>query len=175
MCRHADIQPRTHLEVRFRWPNNNLDQTARFSPAFPRCRKLHKNQDRIVRMIDCSVPEGSPRFSSRIVRIFPQLISPAAITARTIMSRNRFILQIPPIFVFSLFIRLPHLETPGAPYPRRRAPTLLVGFFSGKQNDRLDHCFIFQGQFFHFCPVDKNREVEDNLSDPVAIRLLFRE
>lgn len=42
-------------------------------------------------------------------------------------------------------------------------------------NDSLDHCFIFQGQFFHFCPVDRNREVEDNLSDPVAIRLLFRE
>ena len=39
----------------------------------------------------------------------------------------------------------------------------------------LDHCFIFQGQFFHFCPIHWNGEVEDNLPDPVAIRLPFRE
>ena len=41
--------------------------------------------------------------------------------------------------------------------------------------DGFDHCFIFQGQFFHFCPIHRNGEVEDNLPDPVAIRLLFRE
>ncbi len=46
---------------------------------------------------------------------------------------------------------------------------------AGQKRYNFDHCFIFQGQFFHFCPVDRNREVEDNLSDPVAIRLLFRE
>ena len=39
----------------------------------------------------------------------------------------------------------------------------------------VDHCFIFQGQLFHFCPIYRNREVEDNLPDPVAIRLFFRE
>ena len=39
----------------------------------------------------------------------------------------------------------------------------------------LDHCFIFQGQFCHFCSIHRNGEVEDNLPDPVAIRLLFRE
>ena len=40
---------------------------------------------------------------------------------------------------------------------------------------RVDHCFIFQGQFFHFCSIHRDREVEDNLPNPVAIRLLFRE
>ena len=41
--------------------------------------------------------------------------------------------------------------------------------------ERLDYCFIFQGQFFHFCSIHRDREVEDNLPNPVAIRLLFRE
>ena len=40
---------------------------------------------------------------------------------------------------------------------------------------RVDHCFIFQGHFFHFCTIVWNGEVEDNLPDPVAIRLFFRE
>lgn len=44
-----------------------------------------------------------------------------------------------------------------------------------QQADRLDYCFIFQGQFFHFCSIHRDREVEDNLPNPVAIRLLFRE
>lgn len=39
----------------------------------------------------------------------------------------------------------------------------------------FDYCFIFQGQFFHFCSIHRDREVEDNLPNPVAIRLLFRE
>ncbi len=39
----------------------------------------------------------------------------------------------------------------------------------------IDHCFIFQGQFCHFCSIHRDREVEDNLPNPVAIRLLFRE
>lgn len=39
----------------------------------------------------------------------------------------------------------------------------------------VDYCFIFQGQFFHFCSIHRDREVEDNLPNPVAIRLLFRE
>ena len=47
--------------------------------------------------------------------------------------------------------------------------------FSRQKNDRLDYCFIFQGQFFHFCSIHRDREVEDNLPNPVAIRLLFRE
>lgn len=47
--------------------------------------------------------------------------------------------------------------------------------FSRQKSDCLDHCFIFQGQFFHFCPIHWNGEVEDNLPDPVAIRLPFRE
>ena len=45
----------------------------------------------------------------------------------------------------------------------------------GQKNNRLDHCFIFQGQFFHFRPIYRNREVEDDLPDPVAVQLLFRE
>ena len=44
-----------------------------------------------------------------------------------------------------------------------------------KNQSFFDHCFIFQGQFFHFCPIHWNGEVEDNLPDPVAIRLPFRE
>ena len=39
----------------------------------------------------------------------------------------------------------------------------------------FDCCFIFQGQFCHFCSIHRDREVEDNLPNPVAIRLLFRE
>lgn len=42
-------------------------------------------------------------------------------------------------------------------------------------DNRFDYCFIFQGQFFHFCSIHRDREVEDNLPNPVAIRLLFRE
>ena len=45
----------------------------------------------------------------------------------------------------------------------------------GWKEASFDHCFIFQGQFFHFCPIHWNGEVEDNLPDPVAIRLPFRE
>ena len=41
--------------------------------------------------------------------------------------------------------------------------------------DDFDHFFISQGQLFHFCPIHWNGEVEDNLPDPVAIWLLFRE
>lgn len=47
--------------------------------------------------------------------------------------------------------------------------------FSRQKSDYLDHCFIFQGQFCHFCSIHRDREVEDNLPNPVAIRLLFRE
>ena len=43
------------------------------------------------------------------------------------------------------------------------------------KNGPVDYCFIFQGQFFHFCSIHRDREVEDNLPNPVAIRLLFRE
>src|SRR5699024_4272972 len=41
--------------------------------------------------------------------------------------------------------------------------------------DDFDHFFISQGQLFHFCPIHWNGEVEDNLPDPVAVWLLFRE
>ena len=44
-----------------------------------------------------------------------------------------------------------------------------------KRHHRLNHCFIFQGQFFHFRPIHWNGKVKDNLPNPVAIRLLFRE
>lgn len=44
-----------------------------------------------------------------------------------------------------------------------------------KENYSFDHCFIFQGQFCHFCSIHRDREVEDNLPDPVTVRLLFRE
>lgn len=44
-----------------------------------------------------------------------------------------------------------------------------------KKEKILDHCFIFQGQFFHFRPIYRNREVEDDLPDPVTVQLLFRE
>lgn len=47
--------------------------------------------------------------------------------------------------------------------------------FSRQKSDCFDHRFIFQGQFFHFCSIHRNGEVEDNLPNPVAIRLLFRE
>lgn len=47
--------------------------------------------------------------------------------------------------------------------------------FSRQKSDCLDHCFIFQGQFFHFRPIYRNREVEDDLPDPVTVQLLFRE
>lgn len=52
---------------------------------------------------------------------------------------------------------------------------MLLSIEFGQQAHRLDHCFIFQGQFFHFCSIHRDREVEDNLPNPVAIRLLFRE
>ena len=52
---------------------------------------------------------------------------------------------------------------------------MFVWLFVGKQYNRLDCCFIFQGQFCHFCSIHRDREVEDNLPNPVAIRLLFRE
>ena len=62
------------------------------------------------------------------------------------------------------------------------AELLFLGAFSefltlkfGQCAYRLDYCFIFQGQFFHFCSIHRDREVEDNLPNPVAIRLLFRE
>ena len=45
----------------------------------------------------------------------------------------------------------------------------------GQKENRFDHCFIFQGQFFHFRPIYRNREVEDDLPDPVTVQLLFRE
>ena len=47
--------------------------------------------------------------------------------------------------------------------------------FTGHLKYALDYCFIFQGQFFHFCSIHRDREVEDNLPNPVAIRLLIRE
>lgn len=51
----------------------------------------------------------------------------------------------------------------------------LLHIISRQKADCLDYCFIFQGQFFHFCSIHRDREVEDNLPNPVAIRLLFRE
>lgn len=54
-------------------------------------------------------------------------------------------------------------------------PLFSVDLSPGKQHNRLDHCLTFQGQLFHFCPIHWNGEVEDNLPDPVAIRLLFGE
>ena len=58
----------------------------------------------------------------------------------------------------------------------------LLLFFSVPRQDTnpiahalLDCCFSFQGKFFHFRPIHRNGEIEDNLPDPVAVRLLFRE
>lgn len=49
----------------------------------------------------------------------------------------------------------------------------LPGFFRQK-SDRLDHCFIFQGQFCYFLPIHRNRKIEHNLPNPVTIFLLLR-
>lgn len=48
---------------------------------------------------------------------------------------------------------------------------VLFGIEVGQKDDGLEHCFVFQGQFFHFRPIHRNGEIEDNLPDPVAIRL----
>ena len=70
-------------------------------------------------------------------------------------------------------------DPPGMPdgtLKRSRAASATVSFlclYHGYY--RLDHCFVFQGQFFHFRPIHRNGEIEDNLPDPVAVRLLFRE
>lgn len=42
------------------------------------------------------------------------------------------------------------------------------------QRNRLDHCFIFQGQFCYFLPIHRNRKIEHNLPNPVTIFLLLR-
>lgn len=52
---------------------------------------------------------------------------------------------------------------------------VIVDTISYQNLNKFDHCFIFQGQFCHFCSIHRDREVEDNLPNPVAIRLLFRE
>ncbi len=38
----------------------------------------------------------------------------------------------------------------------------------------FDCCFIFQGKFFHFLTVHRNRECKHNVPDSVAVLLLFR-
>lgn len=69
---------------------------------------------------------------------------------------------------FTLSAVSQHSPRPGA---SSNFGSLSAHFRLLKRHHRLDHCFIFQGQFLHFLSIYRNRTVESNLSNPVTVRL----
>ena len=50
-----------------------------------------------------------------------------------------------------------------------------VWLFVGKQYNRFDSCFSFQGKFFHFLTINRHRKIEYDLLYPASVFPFLRE